>query len=392
MSARPDRIGSYQVLGLLGDGGMGRVYRALDPRFDRLVAVKVLHPHLASSPELARRFTAEAVIQAKLRHPNIVAVYDFVADGETLAIVMEFVDGRSLEKVISDSGGPLAPERCVALMSQVLSAMAYAHEQGLVHRDVKPSNILVETIRDEEHAKVMDFGIAKILGDDKLRTATGAKMGTLAYMSPEQVKSPKNVDARSDIYSLGATLYEMTTGRAPFAADSEFALMQRIVGEEPTAPSRVVAYFPAGLDAVIRRAMSKRPVDRYSDCDAFRKELQEVLRTRTLAVPTVPDRSLSSPTITQDASPSSRPLETPVFAVGSEPILPKAVSLEGLIQVVVWTVGLLLVVSVASPVWRFLVAALGEALAGTVLTAVLVIVVAPYVLALRRRPKGGSGQ
>ena len=277
MNGRPERIGPYEVVGLLGDGGMGRVYRARDPRFDRMVAVKVLQPHLASSPELARRFTAEAVIQAKLRHPNIVAVHDFVADGETLAIVMEFIDGRSLEKVISDAGGPLTPERCVALMSQVLSAMAYAHEQGLVHRDVKPSNIVVETIRGEEHAKVVDFGIAKILGDDKLRTATGAKMGTLAYMSPEQVKSPKNVDARSDIYSLGVVLYEMLTGRTPFDADSEYELMDRIVREEPPVPSRVIEEIPSGLDAVVRRAMAKRPEDRYPDCDAFRRDLQQAI-------------------------------------------------------------------------------------------------------------------
>ena len=290
MNGRPERIGPYEVVGLLGDGGMGRVYRARDPRFDRMVAVKVLQPHLASSPELARRFTAEAVIQAKLRHPNIVAVHDFVADGETLAIVMEFIDGRSLEKVISDAGGPLTPERCVALMSQVLSAMAYAHEQGLVHRDVKPSNIVVETIRGEEHAKVVDFGIAKILGDDKLRTATGAKMGTLAYMSPEQVKSPKNVDARSDIYSLGVVLYEMLTGRTPFDADSEYELMDRIVREEPPVPSRVIQGSPPSFDAVVRRAMAKRPEDRYSDCEGFRKDLQRA----TEGLVAVPDRVVSA--------------------------------------------------------------------------------------------------
>ena len=330
MSGRPDRIGPYEVLGVLGDGGMGRVYRARDPRFDRMVAVKVLHPHLASSPELARRFTAEAVIQAKLRHPNIVAVYDFVADGETLGIVMEFVDGRSLEKVISDEGGPLAPERCVALMAQVLSAMAYAHGQGLVHRDVKPSNILVETISGEEHAKVMDFGIAKILGDDKLRTATGAKMGTLAYMSPEQVKSPKNVDARSDVYSLGATLYEMATGRAPFDAGSEFELMQRIVGEEPVAPSRIVAAISPGLDRIVLRAMARRPEDRYSTCEQFRVDLQAKL---VPSVPRIQPPPLKSP-IQRNASTAidGMPGDVEVFpsAHPARPIVPRvAMSSEG---------------------------------------------------------------
>ena len=268
------RIGQYEILDLLGDGGMGSVYRGRDPRFDRPVAIKVLHPQLARDPGIVERFRSEAVIQAKLRHPSIVMVHDFVAEGAVLAIVMEMIEGTSLAGVLEKARGPMAPARAVRLMTQILSAMAYAHRQQLVHRDIKPSNVLVELLDGEEVAKVMDFGIAKILGTEKLKTATGATMGTLSYMSPEQVRSPKNVDARSDIYSLGVVLYEMLTGRTPFDADSEYELMDRIVREEPPVPSRVIQGIPPSFDAVVRRAMAKQPEDRYLDCATFRVDLQ----------------------------------------------------------------------------------------------------------------------
>jgi hypothetical protein len=251
---------------------MGAVYRARDPRFDREVAIKVLHPQFQRDPGVVERFKSEAVIQAKLNHPHIVSVLDFLADEPYLAMVMEHVEGVTLSRLIEESRGPVPVERAVRLMDQVLSAVAYAHKRGLVHRDIKPSNILVQRLEGEEYAKVTDFGIAKILGSEKLRTATGAKMGTLAYMSPEHVRSPKHVDVRSDVYSLGVVLYELLTGRLPYDADSEYDLMQRIVEQpvEAVLDGRV----PARLRPALARAMAKAPGERFGSCG----EMAEALR------------------------------------------------------------------------------------------------------------------
>ncbi|MCL4818291.1 MAG: serine/threonine protein kinase [Vicinamibacteria bacterium] len=268
-----NRIGSYEVLELLGHGGMGAVYRGRDPRFDRSVAIKVLHEHFRLDSGVVERFKSEAVIQAKLKHPHIVSVLDFVADDRHLAIVMEHVEGQPLDELIRDRG-PLTVARAVPLMVQVLRAIGLAHRQGVVHRDIKPSNILVERVDGEDHAKVTDFGIAKILGAEKLRTATGAKMGTLSYMSPEHVQSPKSVDARSDVYSLGVVLFEALTGRVPFDADSEYELMRAIV-ERPVEQSLGTnGAVPARLRAVLSRAMAKAPGARYGSCE----EMAEALR------------------------------------------------------------------------------------------------------------------
>ena len=266
-------VGSYEVLEILGDGGMGTVYKGRDPRFDRLVAIKVLHPQYQRDPEVVERFKSEAVIQAKLNHPNIVTVFDFIATSDTLAMVMEFVDGMPLSQVIEECRGPMAPVRAVGLIRQVLSAMGYAHGEGLVHRDIKPSNVAVQTIGGEEIAKVMDFGIAKILGSAKLKTATGATMGTLAYMSPEQIRSPKNVDARSDVYSIGVVLYEMLTGTSPFSADSEFEMMQQIVSATVRRPNAAGALVSQSLLRIIEDAMAIDPNSRFASCQDFRQAL-----------------------------------------------------------------------------------------------------------------------
>jgi hypothetical protein len=268
------RIGSYEVLGLVGDGGMGTVYRARDPRFDRQVAIKVLHAHFRRDPGIVERFKSEAVIEAKLSHPHIVTVLDFIADETTLAMVMEYVEGQPLSAVIEAARGPLPADRTVRIMDQVLLAMAYAHERGLVHRDLKPSNVLVQRLGRQEYAKVMDFGIAKILGSEKLQTATGAKMGTLAYMSPEHVRSPKNVDARSDLYSLGITLFEALAGQVPFDADTEYELMRQIV-ETPVPPVRSLnASLPPAFESVVARATAKDPGHRYQSASEFRDALR----------------------------------------------------------------------------------------------------------------------
>ncbi len=270
-----NHIGQYEILGILGGGGMGTVYKARDPRFDSPVAIKVLHPHFQLDPEVARRFRAEAVIQRKLNHPNIVTVFDFVADSSGRAFVMEYLDGVTLEALIERNGGPLVPERAARLADQMLSAMAHAHAQGLVHRDVKPANIMIQRFGSDEVVKVMDFGIAKIFGMEAVRTATSAKMGTLAYMSPEHSRNPRSFDARSDVFSLGIVLYEMLAARLPFDADSEYELTRQIVTLDVPPLPRVGA---RGLDTVVRKATAKLPADRFQNCGEFREGLRVALQ------------------------------------------------------------------------------------------------------------------
>jgi len=266
MGARMKAIGQYEIIEISGEGGMGTVYKGRDPRFNRPVAIKLLHDHLSRDAELLERFKNEAIIQARLQHPNIVTVYDFVAEDGVIAMVMEYVQGRSLAQLIAESAGPLELARAVALMGQILSAMEYAHTAGLVHRDLKPANVIVQELAGEEIAKVLDFGIAKILGSEKLRTATSAKMGTLCYMSPEQLKSPKSVDRRSDIYSLGIMFFEMLTGQLPFEADSEFELMRQTVEQAPPLPSLYNPNLQPEVQEILLRALAKKREDRFASC------------------------------------------------------------------------------------------------------------------------------
>ncbi len=269
------QIGLYLCQALIGEGGMGAVYRGIDPRFGRDVAIKVLHSQFQRDPQVVARFKAEAVIQAKLSHPNIITVYDFVATDQVLAMVMEYVDGTPLDALIERAHGPLPVALALSVMSQVLSAIGFAHARQLVHRDLKPSNILVQD-RGEGQVlvKVVDFGIAKILGSEKVRTATSAQMGTLAYMSPEHLRSPKSVDHRSDLYALGITLFEMLSGRVPFDSDSEYGLMQEIIQHEVPRVSAFNPAVPPALEQVIARATAKRPEERFQSAADFSAALR----------------------------------------------------------------------------------------------------------------------
>jgi len=267
-------IKHYRIDSLIGDGGMGAVYRGTDLNLDRPVAIKVLHPQLMRDPALRDRFQEEARIQARLNHPNIVTVHDY--DAETGAIIMEYVPGRGLNELIEQQAGPLPLARCLEIFGQVLSAINYAHTYhddlvtgGVIHRDLKPSNILIVPAGNQVIAKVTDFGIAKIVGDVKNRTATGVMMGTLRYMSPEQIRSAKDVGPQSDIFALGVTLYQMATGKAPFDADTEYDIMNQILSGTPTQPSLVAAEVPAGLEQVIGKALAKNVEERFQSCEEF---------------------------------------------------------------------------------------------------------------------------
>jgi serine/threonine-protein kinase len=294
------QLDNYRVVEKLGDGGMGSVYRAIDVMLERDVALKFLRPELARQSDLVDRFRAEAVVLARLKHPNIAAIYGLHRHDGDLFMAMEYVPGRSLETLITGEGR-VAPSRAAALAGTVLSALDYAHRHGVVHRDVKSANIIVMPDGD---VKVMDFGIARVLGTQR-QTQVGHVVGTLSYMSPEQIQG-LDVDARSDLYSLGIVLYEMLTGRPPFEADTEWKLMQAQISQRPAALGEV-AGVSADLETIVFKALEKPPDARFQNATEFRRALlaaappviepgESVLRTT--AVPRMtPATSATAPTL-----------------------------------------------------------------------------------------------
>ena len=260
--------GRYELAGEIGQGGMAKVFKAIDMRLGRPVAVKVLAPALANDQAFVQRFQREAEAAARLNHPNIVGVFDSGSVGDVHYIVMELVEGRTLAEILAQDGR-LLPERATEIGESVCSALTAAHAAGIVHRDIKPGNIMI-TPRGE--VKVMDFGIARIdTGQTVAQTA--AVMGTASYLSPEQAQGGP-IDARSDIYSAGIVLYEMLTGRPPFAGDSAVSVAMQHVQEAPVPPSQAVSGIPPALDSIVMRAMSKNAANRYQSADAFRRDLE----------------------------------------------------------------------------------------------------------------------
>jgi serine/threonine-protein kinase len=266
--------GRYAVIERVGAGGMAEVYRARDELLGRDVAVKVLSERFARDTSFVERFRREAQAAANLSHPNIVSLYDYGSDGETYFIVMEFIDGRGLDEIIRDEG-PLLPERAAEIASDVAKALERAHTAGLVHRDVKPSNIMITS---QGQTKVTDFGIVRALGGDgeNTMTQTGMVIGTAAYLSPEQAQG-NPVDARSDVYSLGCVLYEMLTGRAPFTGETPLAIAYKHVREDPQPPSALNPDATASLDAIVMKALAKNPDNRYSSAKEMREDLERFL-------------------------------------------------------------------------------------------------------------------
>ena len=265
-------IGHYRMDAVLGAGGMGKVYAAADLNMgERRVAIKLLHDHLGGNEKVRERFRQEALILAHLNHPNTVTVFEFLVDH--LMIVMEFVDGEALDALMRRVGGPLPSERIFSIFDQLLSALDCAHRANVIHRDLKPANVLITQLDGRDVAKVLDFGIAKILGDAPQLTAMTARMGTMWYSAPEQIQNPAGVDARADIYALGITLYEAATGRVPFPYDTDFAIMQAQIKEAPTPPRQVNGAVPEPLQTVILKAIAKDPADRYQSAAEMREAL-----------------------------------------------------------------------------------------------------------------------
>lgn len=252
-------IDSYQILEVIGRGGMGVVYKALDTALDKHVALKMMDPRLAEDASFLKRFRSEARALARLENPNIVNVYALRETEFGIFIVMEYVSGITLADKIS-RGGPLLWRKALPIFRQLLSGLGHAHEAGVLHRDIKPRNIL---ITPENQVKIMDFGLAKILQSSDV-TVTQTRAGTLYYMSPEQVKGLSKVDNRSDLYSLGMTFYEVLTGKVPFNRDDpELKILETIVKQKLPPPTQYVPEIPADLSAIIMKCLEKEPDKRY---------------------------------------------------------------------------------------------------------------------------------
>jgi serine/threonine protein kinase len=262
-------IGSYRITKLLGEGGMGTVYRATD-NIEREVAIKVLRPQVTHDETRLDRFRAEAIALGRLHHPNIASLFHLLEEKDALYMVMEFVEGHTLEELISQHGA-LPPHLALDILIDGLNGFEHAHSRGVIHRDIKASNLMVAT---EGATKIMDFGIARMDGATRL-TRDGKQMGSLEYMSPEQVRGLEQ-DARSDIYSLGILLFELLTGRVPFTDANDFDLMQSHLEKPPPSVRFLVPSLPIELDEIIVKALAKDPAARFENVAALRAALEAV--------------------------------------------------------------------------------------------------------------------
>ncbi len=284
MTLPPLLLDKYRMLERLGEGGMGTVFRARDELLDRDVAIKQLRAELVAEDTVMERFRAEAMVLARLAHPCIAALHGMERSDDRFYMVMEYLAGETLEALVQRAGA-VPWQQAVRICMSVLDGLQHAHERGVVHRDIKPANIM---LTPDGNVKVMDFGIARVMGRTR-HTRQGHAVGTPAYMAPEQLRG-EEVDGRTDMYALGAVLYELLVGRVAFDADSDYRLMMMQLHDAPPAPGVAVPGLPPALDRVVVRSMSKRPVDRYADAAAMRAALDTVLKEGSAAV--VPRRRL----------------------------------------------------------------------------------------------------
>jgi eukaryotic-like serine/threonine-protein kinase len=359
--------GRYELDGVVGRGGMAEVYRARDIRLDRIVAIKTLRTDLARDQIFQARFRREAQSAASLNHPSIVAVYD---TGEDMAsgvpvpyIVMEYVDGRTVRDLLQE-GHRLLPERSLEIIDGVLRALDYSHQAGIVHRDIKPGNVMVTRNGD---VKVMDFGIARAMSDAQATmTQTAQVIGTAQYLSPEQARGER-VDSRSDLYSTGCLLYELLTGRPPFTGDSPVAIAYQHVRENPVPPSRVDPDVPPWADAIVLKAMAKSPADRYQTAADMRADLQRAASGMPVA---------AAPPTRFDMYPQTQRMGTGTMMAGATSQIPPVEDYAGRDydyagrgggagggmsrRWIPWVVGLVLVIGVVAGVAYYLLAGSGK--------------------------------
>lgn len=264
-------IENYKIISVLGEGGMGIVYKALDMKLERFVALKILSTQSANNPQFIERFKREARNQAKLTHPNIVPVFGFTDDQGVLGIVMEFVEGETLEKIIYRKKR-IDVLDALNITKQILAGVGYAHSKGFIHRDIKPSNII---INKEGIIKIMDFGISKSIFEKGI-TKTGTKIGTILYMSPEQIRAEEPT-RQSDIYSIGVTLYEMLLGKTPFDYGTEYEIMEGHLKKVPGRLSLSLTSIPPEVDKIVTHALEKNMAKRYKTCEEFANEIDPIV-------------------------------------------------------------------------------------------------------------------
>ncbi len=278
MADSGQRVGDYEVLAPLGAGGMGRVFKVRNVISDREEAMKILLPDFAADPDLAARFMAEIRTLAGLDHPGIAQLHTAFQYNNQFVMVMEFVEGTTLEKLAAQARIPL--DQVLEYATQALAALSYAHGRGVIHRDIKPANIMITS---HGLIKLMDFGIAKSTNDMSL-TRPGTTMGSVYYMSPEQVRGG-TIDARSDLYSFGVTLYEMLTGRKPFQADTSYTVLNAQLNQAPTPPFEVNPAISPELNNIVLRALAKLPEQRFQTADEFRNALKALREPLTAQIP-----------------------------------------------------------------------------------------------------------
>jgi len=334
--------GRYELDGIVGRGGMAEVYRARDIRLDRIVAVKTLREDLARDQMFQARFRREAQSAASLNNPSIVAVYDTgedtTAGSHIPYIVMEYVDGRTLRDLLREDRR-LLPERALEITDGVLRALDYSHRSGIVHRDIKPGNVMLTR---GGQVKVMDFGIARAVSDTQATmTQTAQVIGTAQYLSPEQARGER-VDARSDLYSTGCLLYELLTGRPPFLGDSPVAIAYQHVRENPVPPSRVDPEVPPWADAIVLRAMAKDPRDRYQSAAEMRQDIQRALQ----GIPVAATQRVA-PAAAMAAMPTGA---MPDYQYGQDDGYPPETRERRWLPILLWILGVLLVLGVVGGV------------------------------------------
>jgi eukaryotic-like serine/threonine-protein kinase len=308
------RFGAYEVLDVLGSGGMGRVYRARNVTLDRIVALKTLAPQFSADSGFVQRFLKEARSAARLNHPNIVQIYDFGCEEGTYFLAMEYVDGPSLRALL---GKARFNERdAVLLVRHAVAALGVAHAQGIVHRDIKPDNLMLTARRDR--LKIVDLGIAKRIDEDQALTQTGQAVGTPQYISPEQIRGVRDIDARADIYSLGATFFQLVTGHAPYEGTSGAMIMSMHLTHPLPDPRTYVPELSEGVCRVLRKMMAKDREERYRDVHALDRDLYK-LQIGETPQPSEPTASAIATFVSDVEATRSVPPPSPSPSRGPEP-------------------------------------------------------------------------